>query len=701
MDILDSKNYINRELSWLKFNYRILEEARNKQNPLFERLKFLAISASNLDEFFMVRVAKIEDEVYEGVTKKDLAGFSPKEELKAILQDAHQFMNLQYSTFQRSLLPSLQTSNIHILDVAELSPTQKEFVDDYYRYNVEAVLTPMAVDASRPFPLILNKSVNIAVLMQMEDELGYGTVQVPSVLDRYIEVPGVNERCFVFLEDIIKEHIHELFDKYPILASGTYRISRNAGFNLDEEETENLLNEVAKKLKNRRTGEAVRLEVEANMDRRLSKFLMKELDIKEKSVFEINGPLDLTFLFRFYDLDVDKQMKFAPFSPKPSIMFNKEENIFDQIREKDRFVHLPYESFDPVLEFVSKAAVDPDVLAIKQTLYRVSGNSPIIAALEKAADNGKQVTVLVEVKARFDEENNIIWAKKLEKAGCHVIYGLLGLKTHSKITLVVRKEEDGIQRYVHLGTGNYNDKTAKVYTDLGVFTSSEAVGEDASALFNMISGYSEPKQWHRLAIAPIWLRKKFYALIQREIDHAKAGGEGHIIAKMNSLIDRDMIAKLYEASQAGVKIELIVRGICGLKPGILGLSDNITVRSIVGQFLEHSRIYYFYNNGKEEWYCSSADWMPRNLDRRVEILFPIEDKDIQARVHEILEIQLQDTIRASQMNSDGTYDRIDLRGKVRFDSQQYFVDQAKANAPKENEYETTRVFTPMKNPNEM
>ena len=305
----------------------------------------------------------------------------------------------------------------------------------------------------------------------------------------------------------------------------------------------------------------------------------------------------------------------------------------------------------------------------------------------------------MEVKARFDEENNIIWAKKLEKAGCHVIYGLLGLKTHSKITLVVRKEEDGIQRYVHLGTGNYNDKTAKVYTDLGVFTCSEAVGEDASALFNMISGYSEPKQWHRLAIAPIWLRKKFYALIQREIDHVKAGGEGRIIAKMNSLIDRDMIAKLYEASQAGVKIDLIVRGICGLKPGIEGLSENITVRSIVGQFLEHSRIYYFYNSGKEEWYCSSADWMPRNLDRRVEILFPIEDEDIKARVHEILEVQLKDTIRASQMNSDGTYDRIDLRGKVRFDSQQYFVDQAKANAPKENEYETTRVFTPMKNPN--
>ena len=698
MDILDSKYYINRELSWLKFNYRILEEARNKQNPLFERIKFLAISASNLDEFFMVRVAKVEDEVYEGVTKKDLAGYSPKEELKAILQDAHQFMAMQYSTYQRSLVPTLKQNHIHILEPDELTPTQLEYIEDYYHHNVQPVLTPMAVDASRPFPLILNKTVNIAVMLQMEDEIGYGTVQVPSVLDRYIELPSTNERYFVFLEDIIKMHLQDLFDKYPILAAGTYRISRNAGFNLDEDETENLLTEVAKKLKNRRTGEAVRLEVEANMDDKIRHFLMKELDIKERAVFQINGPLDLTFLFRFYDLNVPSDMKYPPFKPQPSTMFNPEMNIFDQIREKDRFVHLPYESFDPVLEFVAKAAEDKDVLAIKQTLYRVSGNSPIIQALERAADNGKQVTVLVEVKARFDEENNIIWAKRLEKAGCHVIYGLLGLKTHSKITLVVRKEEDGMRRYVHLGTGNYNDKTAKVYTDLGIFTCSEAVGEDASALFNMISGYSEPKQWHRLAIAPIWLRKRFYMLIEREIAHAKAGHEAHIIAKMNSLIDRDMIAKLYEASNAGVKVELIVRGICGLKPGIPGLSENITVRSIVGQFLEHSRIYYFYNDGKEEWYCSSADWMPRNLDRRVEILFPIEDEDIQARIHEILDIQLQDTIRASQMNSDGSYERIDLRGKVRFDSQQYFVDQAKANAPKVNEYETTRVFTPMQNP---
>lgn len=698
MDILDPKNYINRELSWLKFNYRILEEARNKQNPLFERLKFLAISASNLDEFFMVRVAKVEDEVYDGVTKKDLAGYSPKDELKAILQDAHQFMAMQYSTYQRSLVPALKTSNIHLLEMSELTPRQIEFVEDYYHHNIEPVLTPMAVDASRPFPLILNKTVNIAVILQMEEEIGYGTVQVPSVLDRYIEVPGESGKYFVFLEDIIKMHLHDLFDKYPILGAGTYRISRNAGFNLDEDETENLLTEVAKKLKKRRTGEAIRLEVEATMDDKLRKFLMKELDIKERGVFQIAGPLDLTFLFKFYDLDVESGMKYAPFKPQPSPMFNKEENIFDQIREKDRFVHLPYESFDPVLEFVEKAAVDPDVLAIKQTLYRVSGNSPIIHALERAADNGKQVTVLVEVKARFDEENNIIWARQLEKAGCHVIYGLLGLKTHSKITLVVRREEDGIKRYVHLGTGNYNDKTAKVYTDLGMFTCSDPIGEDASALFNMISGYSEPKQWHRLAIAPIWLRKRFYALIDREIVNAKAGHGAHIIAKMNSLIDRDMIAKLYEASQAGVKIELIVRGICGLRPGVEGLSENITVRSIVGQFLEHSRIYYFYNNGQEEWYCSSADWMPRNLDRRVEILFPVEDEDIQQRIQEILDIQLKDTIRASQMNSDGTYDRIDLRGKVRFDSQQYFVDSAKANAPKENEYETTRVFTPLQNP---
>lgn len=698
MDIYDSKYYINRELSWLQFNYRILEEARNKQLPLFERLKFLAISASNLDEFFMVRVASVEDDVLDGSNKRDLSGMTPKMQLKAILEETHQFMNLQYTTFQRSLIPALAHQHILLLDKENLSENQRQYISEYYHLNVEPVLTPMAVDASRPFPLILNKTLNIAVLLDKDGEQGYATVQVPSVLERFIQVPSENseDRSFIFLEDMIALHLSELFDSYQILSYAPYRITRNAGFDLDEDDTENLLNEVEKKLKKRRTGEAIRLEIAHDIDERLYRFLKAELDIKKSAIYYINGPLDLTFLFKFYGLKVPFELKFDDFKPMPSPMFD-DRDIFDQIRDKDLFVHLPYEQFDPVLKFVQSAAIDPQVLAIKQTLYRVSGNSPIIAALAKAAENGKQVTVLVEVKARFDEENNIIWAKKLEKAGCHVIYGLLGLKTHSKITLVVRREEEGIMRYVHLGTGNYNDSTAKVYTDLGIFTCRDAIGEDASALFNMISGYSEPKHWQRLAIAPLWLRDKFYTLIEREIAHSKEGRQAKIIAKMNSLIDKTLIAKLYEASMAGVKIELIVRGICGLRPGIMGLSENISVRSIVGQFLEHSRIYYFYNDGEEEIYLSSADWMPRNLDRRVEILFPVDSKEIQGRVKEILQCQLQDTIRASIMNADGSYSKVDLRGKERFDSQQYFAIQAKKACMKEPEYKETRVFMPMTN----
>lgn len=657
--------FINRELSWLAFNYRILDEARNKQVPLFERLKFLAISASNLDEFFMVRVASVYDDLLDGSTKKDISLKTPKEALEEILDEAHRFVNLQYSTFNRSLLPVLQDQGLCFCRIAQLDDEERRFVSDYYHTHVEAVLTPMAVDASRPFPLIQNKSLNIACLLERDGERHYATIQVPSVLDRFILLPN-QSKTYVLLEDMIQMHLFEIFDGYTIVSHGCYRITRNAGFDLDEDETENLLTEVEQKLKKRRTGDPVRLEVEASLDEGIYHFLKQELGIKKNQIFYVHGPLDLTFLFKFYGVAGTEHLKFEPFKPQKPLMFEEGISIFDQIKEKDRFIHLPYESFDPVLDFVKEASVDPQVLAIKQTLYRVSGHSPIIAALEKAAENGKQVTVLVELKARFDEENNIIWAKKLEKAGCHVIYGLLGLKTHSKITLVVRKEEEGICRYVHLGTGNYNDSTAKIYTDLGIFTCDEAIGEDASALFNMISGYSKPRQWHQLAIAPYWLRDKFYALIDREI---RFGKEGHIIAKMNSLIDKGMMEKVYEAADAGVKVDLIVRGICGLKP-----HQNITVRSIVGQFLEHSRIYYFRNGGNEEYYASSADWMGRNLNRRVEILFPILDKDIQGRVRQILDAQMRDTLRASVMDEDGEYHHIDLRGKERFDSQQYFID---------------------------
>ncbi len=686
----DPKNYINRELSWLQFDYRILEQARTKSVPLFERLKFLAISASNLDEFFMVRVAHLDDAVANHVTKRDLAGMTAKEQLKAILEEAHHLESRQYSTLTRSLFPALEAEGIAFLEINELSDEERDYLRRYYRVHVAPVLTPMAVDASRPFPLILNQTLNLAVLLRKNKEENFATVQVPAVLDRFIALP--DKRAYVFLEDLIAMMLPDLFDGYEIVCYAPYRISRNAGFDLDEDDTDDLLAEVEKKLKKRRTGAAIRLEVGADIDERLYRFLKSELDIKKSAVFYISGPLDLTFLFKFYQLDVDPGLKYPPFTPAAPAMFD-DSDIFAQIREKDRFVHLPYESFDPVLRLVESAAEDDQVLAIKMTLYRVSGHSPIITALERAADAGKQVTVLVEVKARFDEENNILWAKRLEKAGCHVIYGLLGLKTHSKITLVVRREEEGIVRYVHLGTGNYNDATAKVYTDLGIFTCSELIGEDAGALFNMISGYSEPRQWNRLAIAPIWLRDTFYRLIDREIDNAKAGKPARMIAKMNSLIDKDMIDKLYEASQAGVEIDLIVRGICGLRPGIAGLSEHIRVRSIVGQFLEHSRIYYFQNDDRPELYLSSADWMPRNLDRRVEILFPVESPEIFDRVMEILEAQLRDTLRASIMNSDGTYERVDLRGKEKFDCQQYFVRAANAHQDQDDWHETRR-FVP-------
>ena len=469
---------------------------------------------------------------------------------------------------------------------------------------------------------------------------------------------------------------------------------RNADLTIDEDEAADLLKEIEKQIKKRAWGEVIKLEVESDMDKRLLKELKKQLQVANESVYLINGPLDLTFLMKVNGLDGFEQLKNKKYIPQPVRGLNNEESIFDQIKRKDILLHHPYDEFTPVIEFIKEAASDPDVLAIKQTLYRVSGNSPIVAALAKAAENGKQVTVLVELKARFDEENNIIWAKKLEKAGCHVIYGLVGLKTHSKIALVVRREEDGIKRYVHLGTGNYNDITAKLYTDMGMLTASDSIGEDATAVFNMLSGYSEPPAWNKLIVAPIWMKNKFVSLIEREAGNARQGKEARIIAKMNSLCDPVIIKSLYEASNAGVKIDLIIRGICCLKTGIPGLSENITVRSIVGNFLEHSRIFYFYNDGFEDVYMGSADWMPRNLDKRVEITFPVEDEDLKKQVIEIINIQLADTLKAHVMQADGSYEKQDLRGRDKLEAQAFFCKQA-VNAKKGESSKTmSRVFVP-------
>ncbi len=688
--------YYNRELSWLLFNDRILNEARDRSLPLFERLKFLSITASNLDEFFMIRVASLKDMVNVRYNKPDIAGMRPAEQLKAINEKAKEMVQGQYNTYNRSLLPALRTHGLHVVaSHKNLTKEQKKFVDRYFMEIVYPVLTPMAVDSSRPFPLIRNKTLNIGAIITKDDEKQMATVQVPSVLDRIVEIPGEeNAVTVILLEEIIMRNIQQLFLNYKIECAYPYRIMRNADLTIDEDEAADLLKEIQKQLKKRQWGEVIRLEVGEEIDKRLLKWLRKELSVKEEDIFKINGPLDLTFLMKMYGLAGFDHLKLSPNKPAPVPEMQGEGDIFTKIRRQDILLHHPYQSFDPVVDFVREAARDKDVLAIKQTLYRVSGNSPIIAALALAAENGKQVTVLVELKARFDEENNIVWAKMLEKAGCHVIYGLVGLKTHSKITLVVRREEDGIRRYVHLGTGNYNDSTAKLYTDLGLLTCSEPIGQDATAVFNMISGYSEPLSWNKLYLAPLWLRKRFVKLIRREAQNASEGKEAHIIAKMNSLCDREIIAELYAASAAGVKIELIVRGICCLKTGIPGVSDNISVRSIVGNYLEHGRIFYFENGGSPKVYMGSADWMPRNLDKRVEIMFPVEDKKLKEKVIHILEIQLADTMKAHILQPDGTYAKQDLRGKTRLCAQDYFVKEAAAYAEAESDPIRDRVFIP-------
>ncbi|MDE6312680.1 MAG: RNA degradosome polyphosphate kinase [Lachnospiraceae bacterium] len=698
-----SEYYTNRELSWLLFNERILEEARDKGNPLFERLKFLSITSSNLDEFFMVRVASLKDMVNAEYDKRDIAGMTPAEQLAVINKATHNFVSLQYSTYNRSLLPSLKEEKLCIIKChEELNEEQKKFVDSFFMDNVYPVVTPMAVDSSRPFPLIRNKSLNIGALLSKKEntvELDFATVQVPAVIPRIVPLPdGANgEKKVILLEEVIERNIQKLFLSYDVICAHPYRVMRNADLSIDEDEAEDLLKEIERKLKKRQWGEAIRLEVEDTIDKRLLKILKKELRIREEDIFKIPGPLDLTFLMKMYGMERFEALKYPKYKPQPVPELSEERNIFAQIRKGDVLLHHPYQTFDPVVEFVKQAARDGDVLAIKQTLYRVSGNSPIIAALAQAAENGKQVSVLVELKARFDEENNIGWAKMLEKAGCHVIYGLVGLKTHSKITLVVRKEEDGIRRYVHLGTGNYNDATAKVYTDMGLLTCSERIGADATAVFNMLSGYSEPKSWNCLSLAPIWLRDKFVSLIARERDNAKLGKKAHIIAKMNSLCDKGIIEALYEAASAGVKIELIVRGICCLKVGIPDVSDNITVRSLVGNFLEHSRIYYFHNNGNEEIYMSSADWMSRNLDQRVEILFPVEDERLKEEVKHILRIQLSDTLKARVLKTDGSYERVDKQGKVLLCAQEYFCQEAVKRTQEHKEIKHSRVFIPAGN----
>ncbi|WP_064092365.1 RNA degradosome polyphosphate kinase [Rossellomorea aquimaris] len=660
--------YNNRELSWLAFNERVLQEAMDSSNPLLEQMKFLAIFSSNLDEFFMVRVAGLKDQVKAGFQKpENKAGMTPKNQLLSISEKNHELVKLQYQCFNHDVMPYLKREGISLLNREELTEEHLHYLEKYFDNQIFPVLTPMAVDAYRPFPMLLNKSLNLVVMLnnvnpqdELEDEgQKLALVQVPSVLDRFIHLPShPEENCFVLLEDVIKCFINKIFKGHKVLSVGAFRITRNADMTIHEEGARDLLLEIEKELKKRKWGAAVRLEIqEGEMEGAVLNYLLNELEIHMKDVYKINGPLDLTFLFQFVGFlkDGKDYLSFDPFIPQPPKDLQPGEDLFEKALREDLFFHHPYESFDPIVDLVSEAADDKDVLAIKQTLYRVSGDSPVIKGLKKAAENGKQVTVLVELKARFDEENNVQWAKELEKAGCHVIYGMNALKTHSKITLVVRRKNGHIERFVHLGTGNYNDQTAKLYTDMGLITSKRKFGIDATNFFNYLSGFTEKPFFYHLVVAPFDIRDEFIALIEKEISCHQKDGTGHIIAKFNSLTDKEIIIKLYEASSAGVKIDLIVRGICCLRPGIKGISENIRVISIVGRFLEHTRIYYFHHSGEGKMYLSSADLMTRNMVKRVEILFPIFQGNIKKRISDILAITLSDNVKGRYQDSDGNY----------------------------------------------
>ncbi|MBD8035605.1 RNA degradosome polyphosphate kinase [Solibacillus sp. A46] len=683
-EIAKPQYYNNRELSWLAFNERVLEEAEDKNNPLLERLKFLAIFSSNLDEFFMVRVAGLQDQIRAGFHKpENKSGLTPKEQLAKIAERTQALVRRQTEVYRHLVYELLPKENVHIRDLKLLNPEQKNFVNELFEETIFPVLTPVAVDAYRPFPTLLGRTLNLLVRLENnipdpENMDRVAIVQVPSVLDRFIKVPSSgDETVFVLLEDVISNNINRLFFGYKVKSTQAFRLTRNADLTIHEEGAQDLLVEIEKELKKRKWGVGSRLEVrDGEMNDDVLEYLLDEFEIEETDVFKIDGPLDLTAMFAFVKvISVGREhLEYESFIPQPPQDLQSDENIYEKALTQDLFFHHPFESFAPIVDFISEAAEDPSVLAIKQTLYRVSGNSPIIQALKQAAENGKQVTVLVELKARFDEENNVHWAKQLEQAGCLVIYGMNNLKTHSKITLVVRRRQGKIERFVHLGTGNYNDATAKIYTDMGIITSNKEFGIDATNFFNYLSGYTSKPKFNHIVVAPFDIRDEFLNLIEKEIALHKHHGNGFIRAKMNSLTDKDLMMKLYEASIAGVKIELIIRGICCIRPGIPGISENITVLSIVGRFLEHSRIFWFHHNGENNIYLSSADMMTRNMIKRVEILFPIYSEDIKERIQRIMLTQIEDNQKARIQDSNGNYHyKEDHNSELRINSQEIFL----------------------------
>jgi polyphosphate kinase len=684
------ENYLNRELSWLEFNGRVLEEAADPTNPALERIKFLSIVSSNLDEFFEVRVAGLQEQLYAGLEPQDFPadGLSPMEQLDRIEQRAHRLVADQYQLLHRELIPQLRESGIEWLRLEELSAAERAYVDRLFSTSVYPVLTPLAIDPGHPFPHVHNKSLNIALLVERKrgkqlQEL-FAVVQVPAVLDRVVALPGSapDRFRFILLEDIVAGNLGRLFGGFRVLGHTVFRVTRNTDLAFDEDDAEDLLQSIEENLRQRMRGDAVRLEISETADERFVQMLVAALDLQPRDVYPLTGPVDLTVFMALHRIDGFRALKDDPLVPVVPAAFATAGDMFELIRSQDLLVHHPFESFGPVVSFIERAADDPQVLAIKQTLYRTSGGSPIIRALERAAQNGKQVTALVELKARFDEENNIVWARSLEHAGVHVVYGVVGLKTHCKAALVVRREAEGLRRYVHLSTGNYNPTTARIYTDLGLFTARPEFGEDASELFNLLTGYSQGRRWRKFLLAPLGLREQVVELIGREARNAELGKPARIIVKMNSLVEPSVIDALYRAAQAGVKIDLIVRGTCSLRAGIPGLSENIRVISIVDRFLEHSRIFYFENAGDPEIFLGSADWMPRNFYRRIELMFPVEDPRLKRRlINDILPLILSDNVKARVLQADGTYRRVTpAEGQEPMRSQAVFQSRARESA---------------------
>lgn len=700
-----SEYFLNRELSWIEFNKKVLEESKVKSHPVLERLKFLSIFSTNLDEFFMIRVAGLKRQVKSDVNELTSDHMTAQEQRNNIFEILTPLIDEQYRVFNEEVIPELAANDVNFIKYEDLSDDDKKRVGNYFEDEIFPVLTPLAIDNVHPFPNLINRSIALAIILddpdteEMEEKVC--VIQIPNNISRFYSIESDNGSNYILLEDIIKANAEKLFSGMRMIDCFAFRITRNADLELEEEEAADLLTLIEEEVKKRRLGILVRLEIDKKMPDKLLQFLVNILEVEPNEIYRIDGPLSLGDMMGMYKID-KRSLKFEGFTPRISSYFRDQENFFKEISERDIFLHHPFYSFSSVSEFIAQSAEDPNVYAIKLTLYRTSGDSPIIKSLIEAAENGKQVTAVVELKARFDEENNIIWAKALENAGVHVVYGIAGLKTHSKIALVVRKEDKGVKRYIHLSTGNYNATTSKIYTDFGLFTSNQDFCKDASNLFNYLTGYSKHNSYKKLLVAPLNLRRKMLKMIDDEIKTQKDFSNGYILFKVNSLVDEEVIMRLYQASKAGVKIDVIARGICRLRPKVKGLSDNINVYSIVGRFLEHSRAYYFHNNGDPKLYVGSADVMQRNFDRRVEILFPIEDKTIKADMTEILKLYLTDTEKTWVMMSDGSYIRKEellnesTESYDKVNIQEYFVKKVIKKHEKELKQEMRKKITSKK-----